>query len=276
MKTISDLGQRILQTGRPGTREALEAAYVLLRENEAQMDSGEAAALKRALEWKLTGGNRKSIWMIALSALFALLCGGVFDGRIQDLFAFLGRNFRPYMYLAAVVPLLISLVLAVVQLWRGWQLRRISALFGGRDQLLTSSMLVLALCLGAFSLWKLTPLAMDLPAVLHGTYATGIVTEERVDEWAIYNALVQRGTLEPLENPPVSWCQNPRWPDWLMPVMPGLYNRTVYDINVNGQTMRMSSLQFRMMDVPDYDELPFTIEYLPHSGLILWISGREG
>ena len=46
-----------------------------------------------------------------MTLLFQLASGGIFENQLQDLFSFLGRSFRPYMYIASVVPLLFNLAL---------------------------------------------------------------------------------------------------------------------------------------------------------------------
>lgn len=276
MQQLSEWGQQILRTAQPGDRAAIEDAYVLLREKEGLMEAQEGALLRQGLEWKLRGGERKSWLLVLFSSLFALLSGGMFHSRVQDLFAFLGETFRPYMYVAVTIPLLINLVLAALQLRRAWKMHQISCLMQLKGKGQAVGMALLALLLLGFSGWKLSFLAQDLPAVMKQEYATGIVTEERVDEWAMYNAMLYRGTQEPLENPPIPWCQNPEKPAWMAALTSDPYNRSVYEINVNGQTMRMSSLQFEMMKVPSYEELPFLVEYLPHSGLVLWISSAGG
>ncbi len=273
---LSNWGERILELARPGSKPALEDAYVYLREHEAMMDQHEARMLKQGLIWKLTGGDRRSVKMILGLGLFALLSGGVFNNRVQDMFAFLGKTFRPYMYIAVAVPLLINLILSIVQLRRGVKMLRIDKLIGLRRNGQAYCVTALAAVLLGLSLLKLVPLAQDLPAVLQKKYAIGVVTEERVDEWAIYNALMYRGIQEPLENPPIPWCQNPPRSALTAAIFSDPYNRSIFEINVNDTTMRMSGLQFHVMDIPDYDSLPFVIEYLPHSRLVLWISGIGG
>jgi len=49
--------------------------------------------------------------LAAVTLLFQMAAGGIFENQLQDLFSFLGRSFRPYMYIASVAPLLFNLAL---------------------------------------------------------------------------------------------------------------------------------------------------------------------
>ena len=134
---------------------------------------------------------------------------------------------------------------------------------------------VIALLMAGWSIYSLVPYAQDLPLVIEGNWSTGIVTREQQEATAKNNVLVEMGREPEGPYDPIPWYSSPRWPDLLMPVMPGLYNRWVCDIHVDDVTCRMGRLQF---DLTDYQAnvYPIRVDYLPHSRLVLWISCGEG
>lgn len=132
----------------------------------------------------------------------------------------------------------------------------------------------MALALAVWSLGSLIPYAKDLPLVLEGKWSTGTVTLEMEEDTAWNNAMAQLGRKTREGYDPIPWYSNPRWSKLLMPVMPGIYNRWVLNIHVDGVDCRMGQLQF---DLTDYEMnvYPVKIDYLPNSRLVLWISCGE-
>ena len=189
----------------------------------------------------------------------------------------MGRYFRPYMYVASVVPLLVTLMLAVLLALQCYErLIFTFRMFGKRPPWLrVGAVWAAALFLAGWSLCALVPYAQDLPFVMEESWPVGIVTREQEEATAKNNVLAEMGREPEGDYDPVPWYSNPRWSDLLMPVMPGLYNRWVCDIHVNGTTCRMGRIQF---DLTDYqtNAYPVRIEYLPNSRLVLWISCGEG
>ena len=72
------------------------------------------------------------------------------------------------------------------------------------------------------------------------------------EDTAWNNAMAQLGRETREGYDPIPWYSNPRWSRLLMPIMPGIYNRWVLNIHVDG-----------------------VIDYLPGSRLVLWISCGE-
>ena len=255
-----------------------EDAYVWFREHREQFSTGEERLIREALEARLSVFRlwRAPALLGAASLALQLAAGGIFRNQLQDLFSFLGRTFRPYMYIASTVPLLVNLVLDVLMVI---QCRRrlvlTFRLFGRRPPWVRIwGVWLLALVLGLQSAGALIPYARDLPLVLEGRWSTGIVTREQEESTAWNNVMAEMGRETEPGYDPIPWYSHPRWSRALMPVMPGLYNRWVCDIHVDGVTCRMGRIQF---DLTDYETetYPIRVDYLPNSRLVLWISCGE-
>ena len=251
-----------------------EDAYVWFREHQDRFSRREQRLIRAALSGKLW---RAPVLLAAVTLVFQVAAGGLFENQLQDMFSFLGRSFRPYMYVASAVPLIVNLGLAVLLAIQCYE-RLVFAfrMFGRRPPWgRVVAAWVLTLLLAGWSVWSLAPYAQDLPLVMAGEWRTGIVTEEQVNATARNNALVEMGREPEGEYDPIPWYSSPRWSKQLMPIMPGLYNRWVCDIHVDGVTCRMGRLQF---DLTDYEanSYPVRVDYLPHSKLVLWISCGEG
>lgn len=253
-------------------------AYVWFREHQDQFSRREQKLIHTALAARLSVARlwRAPVLLAAATLVLQLGAGGVFQNQLQDLFAFLGRSFRPYMYVACVVPLIINLGLTVVLAFQCYERLVLTfRLFGRRPPWArVGAAWVLALVLAGWSVWSLIPYAQDLPIVAAGEWSTGIVTREMEESTALNNALVSLGREPEGEYDPIPWYSNPRWSKQLMPFMPGLYNRWVLDIHVDDVICRMGQLQF---DLTDYEmnSYPVRVDYLPHSKLVLWISCGE-
>ncbi len=94
------------------------------------------------------------------------------------------------------------------------------------------------------------------------------------EDTAWNNAMAQLGRETREGYDPIPWYSNPRWSRLLMPIMPGIYNRWVLNIHVDGVDCRMGQIQFDLTDYEMY-AYPVRIDYLPHSRLVLWISCGE-
>ncbi|MCD7948343.1 MAG: hypothetical protein LUG13_08690 [Oscillospiraceae bacterium] len=249
-------------------------AYVLYREKEQNLTPRERRLLKSPLERRAAG---RSIWgkpvLLVLSALLLQLStGAFFQSQIQDVFSFLGGIFRPYLYVATLVPVLISLCLGIRMVLlcyqRGILTSHLLQLTIPWREMIPLCSLGVLMCL--LPLGRLVPLAMDLPMVLRQEYAVGIVTREREETYALNDAYMQMGKPLVGDYNPTAWFSRPRWPDWLMPYMPGLYNDWMREINVDDITFQISSLQFNLSGY-ESGKYPIYIEYLPNSQIILWI-----
>ena len=88
-------------------------AYVWFREHQEQFSRRERRLVREALAARLSVSRlwRAPALLAAVTLLFQLASGGIFENQLQDLFSFLGGSFRPYMYIASVVPLLFNLLL---------------------------------------------------------------------------------------------------------------------------------------------------------------------
>ena len=251
-----------------------EDAYVWFREHQDRFSRREQRLIRAALSGKLW---RAPVLLAAVTLVFQTAAGGVFENQLQDMFSFLGRTFRPYMYVASVVPLIVNLGLAVLLAVQCYERLVFTFRMFGRRPLWgrVGAAWVLILLLAGWSVRSLAPYARDLPLVAAGDWRTGVVTLEQVEATARNNVLVEMGREPEGEYDPIPWYANPRWSKQLMPIMPGLYNRWVCDIHVDDVTCRMGRLQF---DLTDYEAnaYPVRVDYLPHSKLVLWISCGEG
>ena len=115
-------------------------------------------------------------------------------------------------------------------------------------------------------------LASDADPALTGSIAAECAAAGIPVETERTMAQLGRETREGYD--PIPWYSNPRWSKLLMPVMPGIYNRWVLNIHVDGVDCRMGQIQF---DLTDYEMnvYPVRIDYLPNSRLVLWISCGE-
>lgn len=258
--------------------ERWEDVYVFCREHQSSFTRREQRMIRAGAAARM---SPRALWrtpslLMGAALLLQLAAGGIFQNQIPDLLSFLGRAFRPYMYAASVLPLVLNLGLAAVlavqcreRLILTFQMFRRPVPWGR-----AAAALLLALALAAWSLWSLIPYAEDLPLVLSGRWNTGVVTEAQIDATARNNALVELGRAPEGAYDPIPWYSNPRWSKELMPFMPGLYNRWVCDIHVDDVICRMGRLQFDMTDFAA-NTYPIRVEYLPHSRLVLWISCGE-
>lgn len=252
-----------------------EDAYIWFREHQEQFSRREQQLIRAALTNKLW---RAPVLLAVVTLALQVTAGGVFANQLQDLFSFLGRSFRPYMYVASVVPLIVNLGLAVLLAVQCYErLVVASKLFGQRPPWARAGAAwALTLLLAGWSVWSLIPYAQDLPLVMAGEWNTGIVTLEMEEATALNNVLVEMGREPVSDYDPIPWYSNPRWSKLLMPIMPGLYNRWVLNIHVDDVICPMGQLQFDLTDYEMYS-YPVRVEYLPHSKLVLWIScGEEG
>lgn len=215
--------------------------------------------------------------LAVLTLALQAVAGSIFENQLQDMFSFLGEVFRPYMYVASGLPLLINLALAVVLLIQCCErLIFTSRILGMRPPWArVGTIWAIALLLAGWSAFSLVPYAQDLPLVIEENWPTGIVTREQEEATAKNNVLVQMGREPEGEFDPIPWFSSTPWPDWLMPFMADPYNRWVCDIHVDDVTCRIGRLQF---DLTAYETnvYPVRVEYLPHTKLVLWISCGEG
>ena len=248
-------------------------AYIWFREHQGQFSRREQRLLRALLTGQLW---RAPVLLAVLTVVLQAVAGGIFANQVQDMFAFLGRTFRPYMYVATVIPLLMNLGLAVllgVQFYE--RLALLTQVFGRcpHRRRIAASVLGVVLLAG-WSVYALVPYAKDLPLVISGSWNTALVTRAQEESAAKANALTSYTRPAGTDFTVTPWYYNPRWSDLLMPIMPGLYNRWVCHIHVDGVTCRMGMIQFRMTDY-QIGEYPVRVEYLPNSKLVLWISCGE-
>lgn len=257
-----------------------EKAYMYICENKMAYTARERKILETAL---VEGGSKRSnqrevMMPIYLAVLFQLFTLNFSQTQIQDLFSFVSYYFRPYMYGASTVFLVVSLLMDGALIYHCY----FRFIFANRllQQDIPWKRTVILFALFVFligwSVWQIIPLAKDLPIVLKGDYEVGIVTEEQALSTAYNSALVSAGRAPRDEYyNPVPWLTRPRWPEILMPVLPGLYNNWVYEVNVNETTCKMSWLQLENTRQYATGEYPILVEYLPNSKLVLWITYGE-
>lgn len=250
-----------------------EDAYIWFREHQGEFSRREQRLIRAVLSGRLW---RAPALLAIMTFALQIITGGIFENQIQDMFSFLGRYFRPYMYVVSVVPLLVSLFLAVLLAIQCYErLVFTFRMFGEHPPWArVGAAWAIALILAGWSVCSLVPYVQDLPLVIEGRWSTGIVTREQEEATAKNNVLVEMGREPEGEYDPIPWYSNPRWSDLLMPVMPGLYNRWVCDIHVDDITCRMGRIQFDLMDYQP-NAYPVQIEYLPNSKLVLWISSGK-
>lgn len=271
MRAMNDWYDSLAALVNQGRRED---AYVWFREHQDRFSRREQRLIRAALSRRLW---RAPVLLAAVTLALQVTAGGLFANQLQDMFSFLGRSFRPYMYMASVIPLLVNLGLAVLLAVQCYErLVFTFRMFGKRPPWArVGAAWALTLALAGWSVWSLVPYAQDLPLVMAGEWRTGIVTEEQINATAKNNVLVEMGRKPEGEYDPIPWYSNPRWSKQLMSVMPGLYNRWVCDIHVDDVICRMGRLQFDMTDY-EANAYPIRVDYLPHSRLVLWISCGEG
>lgn len=88
-----------------------EDAYIWFREHQNAFTQRERRLLRAMLLRRLWRGP--ALLVVATMAI-QILTGGTFTNQLQDFFSFLGRSFRPYMYVARAAPLVVNVVLAAV------------------------------------------------------------------------------------------------------------------------------------------------------------------
>lgn len=258
--------------------ERWEDAYIFYREHQSSFTRREQRLIRSGLAARMSARTlwRAPFLLAGVALLLQLAAGGIFQNQLQDLLSFLGGAFRPYMYVASVLPLAFNLGLVAVLAVQCWERLVLTFRFFRRPVPWgrAAASLLLGLGLACWSVWSLIPYAKDLPLVVSGRWNTGTVTREQMEATALNNVLVEMGREPEGEYDPIPWYSNPRWSKTLMPFMPGLYNRWVCDIHVDGVNCRMGRLQFDMTDF-DPNAYPVRVEYLPNSKLVLWISCGE-
>ena len=189
--------------------------YVWFREHQEAFSRRERRLIREALAAQLSVSRlwRAPALLAAATLLFQLVSGGIFENQLQDLFSFLGRSFRPYMYIASVAPLLVNLALdALLAVQCYERLVLTYRLFGRRPPWARAcGAWALALALALWSACSLVPYARDLPLVLEGKWSTGIVTLEMEEDTAWNNAMAQLGRETREGYDPIPWYSNPRW-----------------------------------------------------------------
>lgn len=250
-----------------------EDAYIWFREHQEQFTRREQRLIRDVLSRRLW---RAPVLLAVVTLVLQVTAGGLFQNQLQDLFSFLGRSFRPYMYVATVVPLVINLGLAVLLAVQCYERLVFTFRMFGRRPIWGRVIAAWALTvlMAGWSVWSLVPYAQDLPQVLAGEWCTGVVTREQEEATARNRILVEMGREPEGEYDPIPWYTSPRWSKTLMPIMPGLYNRWVCDIHVDDVTCRMGRIQFDLTDF-ETECYPIQVDYLPHSKLVLWISCGE-
>ena len=251
-----------------------EDAYIWFREHQDKFSRREQRLIRAVISGRVW---RAPALLAVVTFALQIAAGGIFANQLQDMLSFLGRYFRPYMYVASVVPLLINLLLAILLAIQCYERLVFTFRAFGERPLWSRVGVVwaIALFLAGWSIYSLVPYAQDFPLIMEERWPAGIVTREQEEATAKNNVLVEMGREPEGEYDPIPWYSNPRWSDLLMPVMPGLYNRWVCDIHVDDITCRMGRIQF---DLTDYqiNTYPVRVEYLPNSKLVLWISCGEG
>lgn len=252
-----------------------EDAYIWFREHQNAFTRREQRLLRALLLRRLW----HSPVLLALTTMaIQILFGGIFTNQLQDFFSFLGRSFRPYMYVARVVPLVVNVVLAAILAVQCYErLVFTSRMLGRRPPWSkVAGAWLLAAVLAGWSMQSLVPYAKDLPLVLDRAWYTASISREQEEATAKNNVLVQMDREPEGSYDPIPWCSNPPWPQFLLPVLSDPYNRWVVDIHVDDVTCRIGQLQFRMTDYK-MNAYPVWVDYLPNSKLVLWIScGEEG
>ena len=255
--------------------ERWEDAYVFYREHQDQFTKREERLIRAGLAAQMSVPVlwRTPFLLAAVALLLQLITGGIFQNQLQDLFSFLGRSFRPYMYVASVLPLIINLGLMVMLAILCYE--RLVLTFQLFQRPIpwarVAAAWMLGLILAGWSVFSLIPYAKDLPLVVSERWNTGIVTKEQQEATALNNVLVSMGREPEGEYDPIPWYSNPPWP---IALTSATYNRWVCDIHVDDTICRMGELQFRMTDY-DHTVYPVRVEYLPNSKLVLWISCGE-
>ena len=72
-----------------------EDAYIWFRERQDQFSRREQRMIRAALSGKLW---RAPALLAVVTLAFQVTTGGLFENQLQDMFSFLGRSFRSYMY----------------------------------------------------------------------------------------------------------------------------------------------------------------------------------
>ena len=251
-----------------------EDAYIWFREHQDKFSRREQRLIRAVISGRLW---RAPALLAVVTFALQIAAGNIFPNHLHNILSFLRRYFRPYMYVASVVPLLINLLLAILLAIQCYERLVFTFRAFGERPLWSRVGVVwaIALFLAGWSIYSLVPYAQDFPLIMEERWPAGIVTREQEEATAKNNVLVEMGREPEGEYDPIPWYSNPRWSDLLMPVMPGLYNRWVCDIHVDDITCRMGRIQF---DLTDYqiNTYPVRVEYLPNSKLVLWISCGEG
>lgn len=169
-----------------------EDAYVWFREHQDRFSRRERRLIRTALSGKLW---RAPVLLAVVTLVFQVTAGGLFENQLQDMFSFLGRYFRPYMYVASVVPLIVNFGLALLLAVQCYERLVFTFRMFGRQPLWgrAGAAWVLTLLLAGWSAWSLAPYARDLPLVMAGEWRTGIVTLEQEEATARNNVLVEMG-----------------------------------------------------------------------------------
>ena len=144
-----------------------EDAYIWFREHQNAFTQRERRLLRAMLLRRLWRGP--ALLVVATMAI-QILTGGTFTNQLQDFFSFLGRSFRPYMYVARAAPLVVNVVLAAVLAFQCYERLVFTSRMLGRRPPWTkvAGAWLLAAVLAGWSIQSLVPSAKDLPLVLDG------------------------------------------------------------------------------------------------------------
>lgn len=185
----NELVRPLLELMHQGRRED---AYVWFREHQDKFSCRERRLIRAVLSGRLW---RAPALLAVITLALQLASGGIFANQLQDMFSFLGGAFRPYMYVASVLPLLVNLVLAVVLFIQCYERLVFTFRMFGVRPLWKRAVTVwaIALILAGWSIYSLVPYAQDLPLVVEGNWSTGIVTREQQEATAKNNVLVEMG-----------------------------------------------------------------------------------
>ena len=133
-----------------------EDAYVWFREHQDQFTRREQRLIRAALSRRLW---RAPVLLAVVTLALQVVSGGLFANQLQDMFSFLGRSFRPYMYVASVVPLVVNLGLAVLLAIQCYERLVFTFRMFGRRPVWgrVGAAWALTLVLAGWSVWSLIP-----------------------------------------------------------------------------------------------------------------------
>ena len=184
-----------------------EDAYAWFREHQDKFSPRERRLIRAVLSGRLW---RAPALLAVITLALQVAAGGIFENQLQDMFSFLGGSFRPYMYVASVLPLLVNLILAILLCIQCYERLVLTfQMFGVRPLWKRAiAVWVIALLMAGWSIYSLVPYAQDLPLVIEGNWSTGIVTREQQEATAKTMCLwkwggSRRGRMTPFRGIPV-------------------------------------------------------------------------